>query len=68
MPDICMCQATDAECRLAQNCYRKQATPTPRRQAYFVTPPFDYTKGTCEHYVPVTIDEPASEAGKERGE
>jgi hypothetical protein len=52
MPDITMCKGTD--CPLKDRCYRAQAKPTPRRQSYFVTPPF--RNGRCDHFWDMRMD------------
>lgn len=67
MPDISMCQ--DNACPSRLRCYRYNATPTPGRQTYGS---FDRKPEAerCSFYWPTypKMDEPAREAGKERGE
>lgn len=66
MPDIAMCKGTDCPKRL--DCWRYCATPTLKRQTYFMTPPYDLAKGECEYFWPVKSD-PATAAGRrEAGE
>jgi uncharacterized OB-fold protein len=45
MPDISMCEGKN--CPIKENCYRHRAMPTPMRQAYFTTPPYDHATRTC---------------------
>lgn len=49
MPDITMCHG--GVCPIQKRCYRHRAIPTPFRQSWFVTEPWDPTARTCDHFV-----------------
>jgi hypothetical protein len=60
MPDITMCNSFNSDneiCSKRNSCYRFKASPTPQRQSYFITAPFESIPGLfdkneviCEHY------------------
>lgn len=50
MADISKCRGN--ECPVRSNCYRFTANDAGLRQAYFIDPPYDYAKGSCEYYWP----------------
>ena len=45
-----MCKGTD--CLLKHYCYRFRAVPE-NYQPYFITPPYDKEKGSCDKYWPI---------------
>lgn len=46
--DITMC--TGKNCPLSTKCYRFTAKPSEFRQSYFVEPPYDEEKKSCEYF------------------
>lgn len=44
-------------CPFKDNCYRHKATPTPYRQAYFVSIPFK--DGNCDQLWKISLDKPS---------
>jgi hypothetical protein len=60
MPDISMCKGSNGAyiCPNRDSCYRYTAEPTPMRQSYFLTPPYDKETGKCNYHWPTgTKDE-----------
>jgi hypothetical protein len=58
VPDIMMCEG--GSCPRRAQCYRHRAIPTPRRQAYFASPPLE-TDGSCEHFAELRIGDRLAE-------
>jgi hypothetical protein len=53
-----MCEG--GSCPRRAQCYRHRAIPTPRRQAYFASPPLE-TDGSCEHFAELRIGDRLAE-------
>jgi hypothetical protein len=49
MPDITMCRGGD--CPFRVNCYRFTASPTPEHQSWFIEPPYDDERYSCDFYL-----------------
>lgn len=59
MPDITMCSGKG--CSLKDSCWRHNATPTPDRQSFFLSPPLKDDDSACDYYWPLDVQKHESQ-------